>query len=253
MGAERKSVVLTDEDKRVTAFHEAGHALVALLQKGTDPVHKITIIPRGRSLGMMQQLPDRDRYSHQRDHLLKRIAVIMGGRAAEKIVFDMVSTGPGQDIKQATQIARKMVCEWGMSDTIGPLYFADDHEAPFLGGGSGAPNRPYSEELARDIDREVRRIVTEGYEKAVEILHRDRELLDLMGEALLQYETLDAAEIQHILKERDLTWIEQERVRKEEARAEREEKAPKTGFASKLKDKSAEPPPVSPDLAPTSS
>ena len=252
MGAERKSIVLTDEDKRVTAFHEAGHALVAILQANTDPVHKITIIPRGRALGMMQQLPERDRYSHSRDYILQRIAVIMGGRAAEKIVFDMVSTGPGQDIKQATEMARKMVCEWGMSDAIGPLFFGDDNDAPFLGGGGGSYNRPYSQELARDIDREVRRIVSEGYEQAVEILDSNRELLDMLSEALLQYETLDAAEIKHIVQERDLSWIQEERARKDIARAEREEKTPKTGFASKLKDKAKDATTVSPDLAPTS-
>ncbi len=254
MGAKRKSIVLSDEEKKVTAFHESGHAIVALLQGNTDPVHKVTIIPRGKALGVTQQLPDRDRYNYNRDYITKRISVMMGGRAAEAIVFDDITTGAGQDIEVATKMARRMVCEWGMSDSIGPLFYgSSDGDQPFVGGQDGGGGRPYSQDLAKNIDQEIRRIVTEQYDMAVEILTENRDLLDLMSEALLEFEALDADEITHLVEHRDLDWIRDRRYKKEQERAEKEEKAPKKGFASRLKDKAKDRPAdaVNPDLAPT--
>ncbi len=254
MGAERKSVVLTDQEKEITAFHESGHAIVALLQDNTDPVHKVTIIPRGRALGVTQQLPDKDRYNLNRDYIRKRISVMMGGRAAEAIVFDEITTGAGQDIEQATNLARRMVCEWGMSDTIGPLFYgSNDPDKPFVGGADSGSSRPYSQDLAKDIDAEIRRIVTEQYETALTLLTEHRDLLDLMSEALLEFEALDAEEIKYLADSRDLKWIRKRRQEQEQKRAQKEKKAPKKGFASALKegkrDKGSDP--VGPELAPS--
>ena len=257
MGAERKSVVLSDKDKEVTAYHEAGHAIVALLQDNTDPVHKVTIIPRGRALGVTQQLPDRDRYNLNRDYIRKRISVMMGGRAAEAIVFDDITTGAGQDIEVATKMARRMVCEWGMSDSIGPLFYgSEDGDQPFVGGqGGSGGGRPYSEDLAKNIDNEIRRIVTEQYETALSLLSENRDLLDLMSDALLEFEALDADEIEYLVEERRLDWIRQEHEREERERELAQKKTPKKGFASKLKDKEKKSDvgadPVSPNLAPS--
>ncbi len=254
MGAERKSIVLDDDQKRITAYHESGHALVALLQDNTDPVHKVTIIPRGRALGVTQQLPDKDRYNLNRDYILKRISVMMGGRAAEEIAFGEITTGAGHDIEVATKMARRMVCEWGMSDVIGPLYYGEDQEQPFVGSqmGGGASSRPYSEDLARDIDAEIRRIVTEQYTVAETLLRDNYDLLELMSEALLEFEALDFEEIAHLTDKRDLDWIRDRRALKEEARAEREERTPRKGFASKLKEKAKDSGTVGSDLAPSS-
>ena len=239
MGAERKSVVLSDQEKRVTAYHESGHAIVALMQDNTDPVHKVTIIPRGRALGVTQQLPDKDRYNLNRDYIRKRISVMMGGRAAEAIVFDDITTGAGQDIEVATKMARRMVCEWGMSDTIGPLFYGSQGgDQPFVGGQEGTSSvRPYSEDLATEIDAEIRRIVTEQYERALTLLTENRDLLELMSEALLEFEALDADEITALVEERNLEGIRLQREREELERARREEEVPKKGFVSKLKDK----------------
>ncbi len=259
MGVERKSVVLTDEQKRTTAYHEAGHAIVALLQDNTDPVHKVTIIPRGRALGVTQQLPDQDRYNLDRDYIIKRISVMMGGRAAEQIAFNQITTGAGQDIEQATQMARKMVCEWGMSDTIGPLYYgAEGGEKPFVGKAGGTPGQaggPYSEHLAEDIDSEIRRIVTEQYQMALEILRDNEDLLELMSEALLEFEALDASEIDHLVNKRDLEWIRDKRKKEKLLEKERRERAAKRRAAEKKKEEAAEKPadagPVGKNLAPS--
>ncbi len=241
MGAERKSVVLTDDEKRVTAYHESGHALVALLQTNTDPVHKVTIIPRGRALGVTQQLPDKDRYNLNRDYIRKRIAVMMGGRAAEAIVFDDITTGAGQDIKQATSMARRMVCQWGFSDAIGPLFYGgDDSDKPFVGADQGGNGRPYSEDLAKEIDAEIRRIVTEQYERALDLLRNHRDLLDLMSEALLEFEALDAQEIDHLMEHRELQGIRDRREAMEEEQAQREAQTPKTDFSSAIADPETE-------------
>ncbi|MGM0558241.1 MAG: ATP-dependent zinc metalloprotease FtsH [Myxococcota bacterium] len=238
MGAERKSAVITDAEKRVTAYHEAGHALVALLQEGTDPVHKVTIIPRGRALGVTQQLPEEDRHTMRRDYVLSRLSVMMGGRAAEKIVFDEITTGAGNDIQVATDMARKMVCEWGMSDRVGPLNYSDGDNNPFLGDGGMRTHRPYSESVAKEIDAEVKRIVTEQHDLAVDLLREHNDLLELMAQALLEFEALNADEIDLLLEDRDLDRIREKREREEEEAAEREEeRAPKKGFSSKLKEK----------------
>ena len=246
MGSERRSAVIGEREKAVTAFHEAGHALVALLQEGTDPVHKVTIIPRGRALGVTQQLPEEDRHTMSRTYALKRIAVMMGGRAAEKIVFDQITTGAGNDIEVATDLARKMVCEWGMSDRIGPLSFSDNSTSPFPGYiGGGSTHRPYSEAVAEEIDAEVRSIVMRQYEFAEELLSEHRHLLDLMSEALLEFEALDAEEIDLLLEFETLDAIRRHRAANEPpedpAEEQREERQPKTGFTSKLKEQAAIP------------
>ena len=244
MGSERKSAVIGEKEKEVTAFHEAGHALVALLQDGTDPVHKVTIIPRGRALGVTQQLPTEDRHTMSRSYALQRIAVMMGGRAAEKVVFDQITTGAGNDIEVATDLARRMVCEWGMSDRIGPLSFSDARSNPFPGGyaGGSTVHRPYSEAVAEEIDAEVRGIVMEQYELAERLLVENRYLLDLMSEALLEFEALDEEDIRLLMEFETLDAIRRHRaeqlksVAEDESEATDEERQPKTGFTSKLKE-----------------
>jgi len=198
MGAERKSMMLTDEEKRTTAYHEAGHALMAKLLPGTDPVHKVTIIPRGRALGVTMQLPTDDRHNYSKDFLYNNLAILMGGRVAEELVLNHVTTGAGNDIERATDLARKMVCEWGMSEKLGPLTFGRKEEEIFL-GREIATKRDFSEQIALDIDLEVRRLVTENYERAKRILTENMTSLKALGEALLEKEVLDAPEIDAIL------------------------------------------------------
>ena len=169
MGAERKSMVLSDEEKRTTAYHEAGHALMAKLLPGTDPVHKVTIIPRGRALGVTMQLPTDDRHNYSKDFLYNTLAILMGGRVAEELVCTHVTTGAGNDLERATDLARKMVCEWGMSEKLGPLTFGRKDEEIFL-GREIATRRDFSEQVALEIDHEVKRLVTENYERAKRIL-----------------------------------------------------------------------------------
>ena len=234
MGAQRKSFIISAHERRVTAFHESGHAILALMLDQTDPVHKVTIIPRGRALGVMQQLPEEDRYSITRRYARQRIAVIMGGRAAEEIVFDEFTSGPGNDIQVATDTARRMVCEWGMSEKIGPLRYADGDTNPFMGGG-GASSRPHSEAKAQLIDEEIHRIVSEQYQRALTILKENRPLLDLMAEALLELETLDAEELKILIESQSIDEVREYRDKEIAARKE-EESSPKTGFSSKLKD-----------------
>lgn len=242
MGAERKSAVIGEKEKLVTAYHEAGHALVAVLQEGTDPVHKVTIIPRGRALGVTQQLPLEDRLTLSRDYALKRIAVIMGGRAAEKIIFDQLTTGAGNDIEVATDLARRMVCEWGMSDKIGPISYSDSRSSPFGAYSGPTSAKPYSESVAQEIDAEVREIVTSQYDLAENLLKDNLHLLELMTEALVEFEVLDSDEIQMLIDDRNIDRLRDERA-KEAAEKEKhdqaQEKAPKTGFTSKLKEQGA--------------
>ncbi|WP_242393077.1 ATP-dependent zinc metalloprotease FtsH [Anaeromyxobacter oryzisoli] len=194
MGTERRSMIISEREKRNTAVHEGGHALVAKVLPGTDPVHKVTIIPRGRALGLTQQLPEEDRLSINQEFALNQVAILMGGRIAEEIVFGSKTTGAGNDIERATELARRMVCEWGMSDKLGPLAFGKKEGEVFLGREMGSV-QTYSEQTARDIDAEVRRIVTEQYERARKVLLENRELLDRVADALIEYETLDAADI----------------------------------------------------------
>ncbi|HXV67474.1 MAG TPA: ATP-dependent zinc metalloprotease FtsH [Nitrospira sp.] len=198
MGAERKSMILTDEEKRVTAYHEAGHALMAKLLPGTDPVHKVTIIPRGRALGVTMQLPTDDRHNYSKEFLTNTLAILMGGRVAEELVFKHVTTGAGNDLERATDLARKMVCEWGMSEKLGPLTFGQKEESVFL-GRDFASKRDVSDQVALEIDLEIKRFVTENYERAKRVLTDQMASLKALAEALLEKEVLDAPEIDQIL------------------------------------------------------
>jgi cell division protease FtsH len=197
MGIEREDLV-NDEEKKIIAYHEAGHALVAKLLPGADPLKKVSIIPRGRSLGATEQLPEEDRHNLSRAYLLNRIAIMLGGRTAEKVVFKDLTTGAGDDLKKATQLARRMVCQWGMSDKLGPVTFRQGEPHPFL-GREMAEQRDFSEHTARLIDQEVQRITQEMEDKAVEILKSNRDSLDALAKALLENETLDSEEVDRLL------------------------------------------------------
>ena len=199
MGVERKSMIISDEQRRVTAIHESGHTMVAKLVPGsTDPVHKVTIIPRGPALGLMQQLPEEDRYNASREYATNRIAIALGGRVAEELVFKEITSGASNDIEQATDIARKMVCEWGMSEELGPLAFGKHDEQVFL-GREIATQKDYSEQTAQQIDAEVKRIVTEQLTRVRRILTDNLEQLNRLANSLLEYETLDGPEINVLL------------------------------------------------------
>jgi cell division protease FtsH len=199
MGVERKSVIITEEEKRTTAYHEAGHALVAKMIPGTDPLHKVTIIPRGRALGVTMQLPTEDRYTYPQEYLYNNIAILMGGRAAEEIVLNRITTGAGNDIERATELARKMVCEWGMSEKLGPLTYGKKEEEIFLGREISA-RRDFSEATAVEIDNEVKRLVYENFERAKNIIRENLKGLRALAEALLEKEVLDAPEIEKIIE-----------------------------------------------------
>ena len=198
MGVERKSMILSDEEKKNTAYHEAGHALVAAMTPGADPVHKVTIIPRGMALGLTMQLPTDDKHSYTKNHLEGMLAVLMGGRSAEEIFLGHITTGAGNDIERATDIARNMVCEWGMSE-LGPLAFGKKEEAIFL-GREIAQHRDFSEATAVDIDKEVKRIVSSAYDNARNILNTNRETLERIAQALLEREVLDANEVKMLIE-----------------------------------------------------
>ena len=198
MGVERRSMVISDEEKKSTAYHEAGHTLVAKMVPGTDPVHKVSIIPRGRALGVTMQLPIEDKHSYSREVLLARIAVLMGGRAAEELIFDTFTTGAGNDIEQATEMARKMVCEWGMSDKMGPLSFGKKDEQIFL-GREMATHKNYSEATAVEIDEEIRRIVDDSYRRALTLLRDNIQNLHNLSACLIEKENLSGAEVDTIL------------------------------------------------------
>jgi len=199
MGVERKSMIIPLEERRITAYHEAGHTLVAKMIPGTDPIHKVTIIPRGRALGITQQLPIDEKHTYPKDYLLDNIAVMMGGRAAEELVLNNQTTGAGNDIERSTEIARKMVCEWGMSDNLGPLAFGKKEEQIFL-GREFARHRDYSEETARLIDNEIRGIVTQGHKRAKEIIQTNMAILHKLANTLLEKEVLDGNQIETIIK-----------------------------------------------------
>ena len=198
MGAERKSLILSDEEKRTTAYHEAGHALIAKLIPGTDPVHKVTIIPRGRALGVTMQLPIDDRHGYSKGYLINQLAILMGGRVAEELVLKEMTTGAGNDLERATDLARKMVCEWGMSEKMGPLTFGKQNEQVFLGREMGS-QRDFSDQIAMEIDQEVRRLVNENYERAKRLLTENMTSLKRLAEALLEKEVLDGSDIDQIL------------------------------------------------------
>jgi cell division protease FtsH len=197
MGAERRSMIITDKEKETTAYHEAGHALVAIMLPNTDPIHKVTIIPRGRALGLTMQLPIEEKHTHSKGYLINRMCILLGGRAAEKLVFDDITTGAGNDIEHATALARKMVCEWGMSD-MGPLTFGKKEEQIFL-GREIAQHRDFSEDTAIMIDKEVRKLVMEANDTAQKVLFDNVQVLHDMAHALLEKETLVQEDIQNII------------------------------------------------------
>jgi cell division protease FtsH len=198
MGVERRSMIISEEEKRTIAYHEAGHALVAQMLPGADPVHKVTIIPRGRALGLTQQLPTDDKYNYSKDYLLNRITILLGGRAAEEMVLNQQTTGAGDDLEKATEMARKMVCEWGMSEKLGPLTFGKREEHIFL-GREFARQQDYSEETAVLIDAEVKQIVLDCASRARQVLEEKIAKLHSVAQALLEHESLDGEEIARIL------------------------------------------------------
>ncbi len=203
MGVQRKSVVLSEEEKKTTAYHEAGHTLVAAKTKGADPVHKVTIIPRGRALGITMQLPIDEKHGYSREYIEGRLAILMGGRAAEELIFNELTTGAGNDIEQATKIARKMVCEWGMSDVLGPMTFGKKNEEIFLGREIQS-HRDYSESTARMIDEEVVRIVRKAQSRAQHVLKDNIEHLHNLSKALLEHETINGDEVLTVMDGKEI-------------------------------------------------
>ena len=199
MGVERKTMILTDEEKEVTAYHEAGHALVAAFCPGSDPLHKVTIIPRGRALGLTMQLPTEDKHTYKKSYIESQIAILMGGRIAEELTQDEITTGAGNDIERATELARRMVCEWGMS-TLGPLSFGDKQELVFL-GREFAQRSEHSDGTSRDIDQAVKAFVDDGYQRATGILTEHRAILDRLAQDLLEFESLDGPSVYRTIEE----------------------------------------------------
>jgi len=204
MGVERRSMVISEKEKKTTAYHEAGHALVAVLLPGTDPIHKVTIIPRGRALGVTMQLPMDEQHTYQRNYLINSLAILMGGRCAEEICLGEMTTGAGNDIERATEMARKMVCEWGMSEKMGPLTYGAKEEQVFLGKDFSS-QKNFSDQTAKLIDQEVKTLVMGGYTRATELLTQNRDKLEEMAQALLEHETLNAKNIQNILDGKDIS------------------------------------------------
>ncbi|TVQ98260.1 MAG: ATP-dependent zinc metalloprotease FtsH [Desulfovibrionales bacterium] len=203
MGKERRSMILSEDEKKTTAYHEAGHALVARLLPGTDPVHKVSIIPRGMALGVTMQLPEDDRHNYSRTYLEKTLAVLLAGRVAEEIIFDQLTTGAGNDIERATKMARKMVCQWGMSDTLGPLSLGENNDHVFLGREIGH-NKDYSEQTAQLIDAEIKGFVSRAHAKARQLLEKNIEHLHAMANALLERETISGEDITRLMEGKPL-------------------------------------------------
>jgi cell division protease FtsH len=201
MGAERKSMVMSEKERLNTAYHESGHAIVGRLMPEHDPVYKVSIIPRGRALGVTMFLPEEDRYSFSRQSILSQICSLYGGRIAEEMTLgkDGVTTGASNDIQRATEMARNMVTKWGLSDELGPLLYTEDEGEVFLGRSAASQNKSFSGETAKAIDREVRSIIDECYSKAEKILEDNRHLLDIMKDALMEYETIDSNQIDDIM------------------------------------------------------
>ncbi len=200
MGTERKSMVMSEEEKKLTAYHEAGHAIVGRMMPSHDPVYKVSIIPRGRALGVTMFLPESDRYSLSKEHLNSQICSLFGGRIAEELVFgpEKVTTGASNDIQRTTELARSMVTKWGLSDKLGPLTYSDEQEEVFL-GHSVAQHKHVSDETAHDIDQEIRSIIDRSYARAEEILKTNIDKLHTMAEALMKYETIDSDQIDDIM------------------------------------------------------
>ena len=224
MGAARKSLIISEHEKRVTAYHEAGHAMVATMVEGADPLHKVTIIPRGMALGVTQQLPVDDRHTYPRLYLEGQLAIMMGGRLAEELFLQTMTTGAGNDIEQATELARNMVCQFGMS-SLGPMTFGKQEDQIFL-GREIAQHRDYSEHTAVAIDEEVRKFVLQGYDRAKSILSENREALIRIAEALLERESLDAAEVKLLIAGQPL---EERRSPKVEPKNEKPSPVPSKG------------------------
>ena len=199
MGAERRSMLISDEEKRNTAYHEAGHALVAKLLPGADPIHKVTIIPRGMALGLTQQLPEEEKYTYPREYLLNNLVILFGGRVAEELVLEQVTTGAGNDIEKATDLVRRMVCEWGMSEKLGPMTFGKKEGEIFL-GRDFTQKADYSKNTAVEIDAEIRRIIQESYHRAKDLLTTNLRLLHKVAETLLEKEVLDGSELDAIVR-----------------------------------------------------
>ncbi|RTZ71567.1 MAG: cell division protein FtsH [Candidatus Neomarinimicrobiota bacterium] len=220
MGIQRKSVILSDEEKKVTAYHESGHTLVATMTPDADPIHKVTIIPRGQALGLTSQIPIDEKHNYSRDYIEGRLAILLGGRAAEQLIFNELTTGAGDDIEKATTIARKMVCEWGMSDIIGPMTFGKKNEEIFLGREIQS-HRDFSESTARLIDEEIVRFIRKAQRTAAKLLKDNIEILHVMAEGLLKYETLNSKDINRILEGKKLTRSKNGRQRKRRQRRRR--------------------------------
>ncbi len=230
MGAERRSMVLSDHEKKLTAYHEAGHTLVGLKMPSADPVHKVSIIPRGMALGVTQQLPEADRHSYTKEYILSQISILMGGRLAEEIYFgaDKITTGASNDIERATELARSMVCEYGMSE-LGPLTFGKKDEQIFLGREINQ-HRDYSEDTAILIDREVKKIIAEQYEKARNVLNENAEAMVRLSEALLELETLDSVQIRRVVAGLPLDGTDSSSSTNDDGNATESEETPKKGF-----------------------
>ncbi|MCB0221828.1 MAG: hypothetical protein KDH09_19175, partial [Chrysiogenetes bacterium] len=199
MGTERRSQVISDAEKKTTAYHEAGHTIVGKLLVSADPIHKVTIIPRGMALGLTQYLPAEDKHTYSRSYVESQISILMGGRIAEELIFDELTTGAGNDIERATDLARKMVCEWGMSDKLGPLTYGEAETEVFLGRDM-TRSRNYSEDTSQQIDREIRDIVAKNYDRARKLLEENIEILHRMAKYLLERETLDAVEVEAVMR-----------------------------------------------------
>jgi cell division protease FtsH len=239
MGAKREEI-LTEKEKERTAYHEAGHALIALLLPDSDPVHKVTIIPRGMALGVTWTMPEEDRYTLTKGQLLAQIEHSMGGRAAEKLVLDYYSTGAANDLKQATNLARQMICSYGMSEKIGPVSYSDDDHDVFL-GRDFVQRREYSEKKAQEIDEEIAGILKERYEEALDMLGEHRDLLERITDALLERETLDGAELKLLMEGKLLPPLPSPVIPEPSPPPERAEKEPKESFPG---DKLPEPEPI---------
>jgi cell division protease FtsH len=245
MGVERKSMMMSDREKRNTAYHESGHTIVAAMLPAADPLHKVTIIPRGRALGLTQQLPTEDKYSYSKRYLEALLAVMMGGRIAEEIFLNEITTGAGNDIERATGMARKMVCEWGMSD-LGPVTFGKKEEAIFL-GREFAQHQDFSEATAVEIDKEVRRILDKAYRTAQDIISSNKTALDKIARKLLERETLDGAEVNQILVEETGTdYMKLKEYYPEETAGEKMTIAPGSGPSTDVQTPVATPPPATP-------
>ncbi len=245
MGSERRSMVISDEDKKITAYHEAGHTLVGKKLVGIDPIHKVTIIPRGMALGLTQTLPEKDALNLSKSKAENMIAFLFGGRAAEELVFSDITTGAGNDIERATEIARRMVCEWGMSEKLGPMAYEKRESPVFLGmqyGGQGS--RDYSDSKAQEIDAEVGRFINDGYAIAKKILTDHKDALERLAQALLEYETIDGAEVEMLVNGAEVKEIEKLRSNRKDGGLPAAGVAGKTGSDSGGKDPIGNPGPV---------